>query len=1503
MYKFCQEIEGGKERKKYHDRLKDIAKWYKSIVEKYSAMMAKELDWETMYNSIVTSEDELPWSSDPLYNNAKLSFFKASDTLVKLILSKYSYGPSKSFLDKHDIIYANADYDYTNVSWLDYNANEITMTEILAKVLKDEIKAFPFDLSALLTNRKVRNRDQHAFEKAICMTAIRCYENIRKMIVFIDSELETELPIIPIDIPMNYNDFVAAPCNFGFDDSVTILVAGSCHDIPIDQMSNIANMPWDIVIDFDGYSNCGGLLSNVAHNRLQKDILVSNKTVTMVSGSTMWYICGDYQLTNYVPAPEKDNIQILSYVCFHQKNGVEYLAKTKQQTENIKTTFSKVLREASKTGRFINIIVLNDNPSVIEGIVNAAYDSLDDDYFITWVGLSDIQDNVIENWYGEDEAYMNQHFRRFLCPITSFFQTMKKYSSSYRHRVKLETSYSLPSIPEYGRVYLGENERANLAPYFDVLYDACEHIDDENCDALQEDFYKGNKASWNTIANGYAIGLMEQSDIESIKKEIRKRLLVTQKVRTDRLFFIKHSAGIGGTTFARQLAWDLHNEYAVLEVKKYESNTIISLIENLYDNVLHKAPIIILAEDTLPSIKSLCNDICSTARRCILIVSCRETSSLVNEEYRKVKGNTLKGLPNITIQSLKTRFRQYSKLSEEEKREKDSYFDDAVYGNALTPFIIGLYYIERDFNIDSYVNKALEGCSDEQARVLACFAMCDVYNSKNVPASFAKYALSPNSRYNFLSSVPGAESLIRNEKTSSGLEVYHFKHRLLSEKFFTFYCKKYYGGEEKRDNAIYNLAFYFINVIATICGRKQINEEYIDIIKNIFIQRRNPKDKVSALLKDIGFVEQQKELMKYLAEKFQPYADDIIMQASEAGDRDFIYTDREILRLVSHFYAHLGRMYVLYDHNYGKAEELFSISKKYMPDNDPDIYHMMGISKLSYLKDKWKTWEGQKLEVEEFNSYYSDVKNAHELFNSTAKYGSPEYGIPCILELYYEFLRFIYRVKGVHEEGDVSKLTDDQRQLQIDFLSVLEEAKSFSGSDRFSEAEERVREYEDYFKLNIMFGKYSKAIEYYQNLVDKYKGTSNLTELAYAQKGLVFSRINQAKTNSNGRSFVYSIKDPTQLMSDIIQLLDRQFDYNSYNDYVTRTQLYHYWMILAKHKSVAIYDGLRIARQWLGMEERMGVKKNFEPYYYTMVLHYLNSLNGSKQAMIDASKTASMIRRYIRDSYFDERRQNSRRICDLIITGNGMGQLLDVRLCYDESSILKEVVLENKTPVELHGILTEIKDKSRGVITIYDPHAWQDENVRIEIGRLVHNSLSIQQIEHKIAFMAGFSSESMIALPGYAKDINVGDEPFDLQSILSEIRESMEAQTVARRDNVNTMNDLIDSVLPTVQKGNNNADAIINEDSSVLKQEAPKPPLQGEGPEEEMKLPFKCELRITRIDKDKYIHGEILINGKKENASSNFPVKGGKKNQNKLGQRINVRVINKTKEGIYIFTT
>lgn len=1334
---------------RYSESLSNAVAWFKSVYEQFSCKLQNEdgtgpsEKYEVEYE--ILAKEKLLSTIEPLF---------------RIALAKFSYGPSSEFFTEYGFIISSTDISFGN-SWLDVNMQFAFLSEILAQVLKQNCTPYTFDLTVLSSDRDQRNK-VHKGTAVQCMALLRKYESIRAMLVFLDPDNES-LPQFQDDTRFDYDRFISPPCSFSFKETATVLIADSVHDVSEGDRSVIANLPWDLIVDLDGYSGSGGLLSSVAHNSIRKEWLLADKAFPisfMDRLQTMWCRCGEYLLPHYHP---QNFISIVGAQCF--KDGITKNNFPKSVTHVLEKAFANVIR----LQRFVNIVVLSDDNRIARCVISALRELEFEDYYMSWVGVarSTIEEELDDN---EGEAFRKEHFYHHACSIHAFFKAFHQYADNWESRSSIKIDYALPT-GSGNFVSLSENTRNNLSPYFEILYKDWDSVDHPDS-AFADPFQKGGRATWKDIATGEAVPLDGEKETQIIAQIKSNTGRVQQDSPQKNLFFVVHKAGIGGTTFVKQIAWKLHKDMAVLEIKHYNDSKTFQELQNLYDNIIEKNPILLIAEDTLPNLASICDAFLATMknRRCALLIACRENDGLSLNYPKSIKMPLLQLKP-AAIDALKYKFAAISPLSRAEREEREANFDKEIVGDVRTPFLIGLYFLEKDFHIESYVRKVLDTPLPRmQMDMIALLALCDIYGSKYLPSAFVNKALGFNlrSRNSLIQSCPGAESLIcRN--TVDSIEVYCFKHRLLSTQFFDLYVDRYDSSISR-----YDLTKKLIEYAAKCQGAPE-QEFVIDTLLDILIRNRDRGiDDMTQLLLDIGMSTSQRSLILYLAEQFRPSADRI----REEADFGLLKPDDayavSILRVVSHAYAHLGRLFAKPPANYMQAAQYFELAENYMPYPDSYIYHMHGNVLYHQLYNKWKN----NPDSTDFSSEISHsddgelVEQAFRLFEKTSELGDVQFGIMGQLKLLFEYLRYIYRTNEIRTSEDMRKLTSKQISYLTKLIDVLGAAKQYDEFD--TDAMQNISSMEKQLQTDVLMGDYGKTIEFYQNEYDKLKSSNDTDRALDALQGLVSARIQKAKgsytaAGTKQKSLYQMISDPRTLFEQIDILLPTLYGKRDYHAYVKRTSLFRHWFQLAKLLNYPVNEAMIKADYWIDLEKDIRGKKNPEPYYYKVALLYLEKLEGGEsdgalQAIRDT------IARMDSAQQFDSRRGRSDKIRDLLVEGSGMGRLLNVSDCGPAAELAGRISEAKKLPAVLCGKV-ELVQYWGAELSIYAPPSLMKQKASSRIGRMSKNTLSEGQTNHKVKFLVGFTVNGLRAVEDSVKDQDTG-EFFDIAQILSEMGES-----------------------------------------------------------------------------------------------------------------------------------
>ena len=1327
----------------YKEKYQSFIEWYK---EAYSSC-------KDLFLQKIKEKSEKGKISEA--HKTTLSYNSIIEALLKLILSKYSKCCDDHFLQVYGINLTIPD-DKRGNKWIECKFDLPILIELLARVFENRKISPKFDLKSSGDNRYVRNGVTHQGDNSIPLTSIRTYNNIREMLIFLDEDVSDDLPIFQFPKMFEFQDFVSDCDGLNLDDYTSILLVDSVHDISKQKKEVVANLKWDYVIDFDGYSSSCGLRSCVNHET--NDIIRLRNG--FIKGKVNWIGVGDYQL------------------CYNQYNDFAIPGKNlpskkllgedgKKYEKVLEELFDKVIETALDNYNVILIVALTDDIKIINKILRSlvnADDNSGDFFRLVHVGLTN---KSISDDYDDYREYY--HF--FYSPISQVFDAFYEYRKNYmEYEVKDKISqYLLPTTEN--KVEISEQLRNKLARNFDVLYIGREKLYDSSIDENAHSFYRGGIASWDII-NNHQIPLLFSEKYNTIKSDIIAATAIQES--RYRVFQIVHTPGFGGTTVARQIAWSLHEKYPVLSVNSY-SPDISDMIKDLYDSsdVLNKTPIILLADDTINDLDALSDDIIKHQRRCCLIISTRKNREIKKARVKTYHYNTLS---SSRIDELKDCFGQELLLSKNDeglvKRRNENF--NRVLQNFLNPFMIGLYYLEDDFNVETYIQKAITNKTIDTA--VACVAICDKFGCKNVSKAIVNTIAQINIRDALQNTYPSYANLICIIDDNAE-RCYRFQHVILRDKYLEAYKDKYYS-EYGFDMLYFELAKELIN---SVCRYSRINDNHLDLLINLLIKNKatsaDDSDdwfdaKVSQLVYDIRLPEKQREILLFLAESFIEKAENI-QEKTDSGMIELESVDHRILQLVSHAYSHLAKLLSRNYDNPELAESYINEAIRFMPSKDPVIYHMSAESMWQYLKKR--LYDDVNF-TENLDNMDIEVKRIVGYYDSTSEIGSPEYGYIGKLKIYSNYFDYLCRRFKIQSEETLrEKLSQAQQEFRLDFCASFDYLDSCFDLDESLRSQ--INERQEKYNKMFVFGNEDKSAEYYQNRIEQ---TKSIDARAWksAVSGLVSSRINQAKTKmketgkEKGDNYYLYLPDRVleNLFNHINEVLSVFSDVSSYADYCKTTAMFYHYVQLSKILKKPVSEVLnKVAGKWTVLEKER-FKRNYspEPYYHNMVILYLQTLNGITLSLEKAHNMSSKMREMYKDKMFRETGRSSKKICDIVLeTGNGMSQLMNTSYCGTDEAIMVECSHRGVYP----KIFTAVFEKSitpdrLALLNIIEPKSLQGTKVYLDLGLSYGNDIDSSCEGKNIDIVLGFTYEGARALSHYARLSN-SSKRLDIHEIVN----------------------------------------------------------------------------------------------------------------------------------------
>lgn len=1354
MRALCAELETGTkrgEKNRYEALLQDIQKWYLTQHKQYETLLKGDMlsKLGTQFGEQLEHWDELAMTGYTENSAAKSDLFDRTEQLCKLMLSVYSYGPDNT---------CPATFKNSRDSWLNSKLTFPHIIELLQAQLQTHGEGGDINLATFTEEKKVRNKLTHQGEVSVCASAIRCYNILRSMLIFLSPESRSTLPrfTYPSKATCDTQQLIRRLKDFKFDMEHTMLVVGPLHDLPSEVRLVLANLPWSAVIDLDGCSSFGGLHSevqfpNINEQRLQ---LETARNFNPKRGFTTWFTCGNFANYAYCqPSSEPEQNRHL------EKNGILFSSKTSfcnnywGLESDMEDCIKALIHQFAEKLRPLNILyihTINDESRLVSSIIDSCENEFHRNQSVPYTITAMYYDSP-EDWADELKRLKRKYEPDAFFPLDNLYCDLDSMASGL-----IESQRELPVLTEKVEPFrlpsesgtptgIGQNLAINLSDVFEVLYEDIGEVSSEQATQEREAFFRGGTAAWSVFHDEQTASLLNSETYMARLSNIKDVLahIPDPDSGASRIFTILHSPGIGGSTLLRQIGWDLHLKYPVLLVKRYDKR-IRELVRNLYDK--QKQGILLLADDTISDRERLKEDIRTLDRACALVLSARENEkSNGNVEKRGCISFSFISREGETV--LRTRFKEHSTLSPAQLNEKDLDYDKFVKPTGMRcPFMIGLYYQQEHFNgVTGYVERMMEQVKEKrEVKILAMLALCHYYGNIGLPQNFVNRYLQIPLGSSYLRNYPHADAVLLPIQNGLGgdIDTYNPKHYLISRELLEQCCQRLYGSTIR--NSLTDLSKLLIDAVFDAYQTKPA-DIYQDILEFLFINKEDAENKFSLLILAVASPSGRKEILLYLAEKF-----DALTEHALPEDADYLY------RMTAHFYGHLGRL--CHNRDIGldnpsdariyceRAVELMEASSQGYPDSR--IYHMLGESRSALFR---KQLDAENLRFQGapdsfspqqgYEAYEKEIDEICIIFEKAASYGSEEYAISSLIDLYLQYLIKVYHWKHIQNPAQLS-------EQQMGYKTEIERLLDWSYTREMSERSRGIfQNLEDNYH-KVLNPDSGGDIQYYENRLSKLKGRTGVdSEILNARRGLIWARLSKhyAQVKENPGKYI-TLKDSELLsvLGQLEEILGGQCDPSDYRQRSTRISCFDKWFYLAKMPGSArsLEKAISYSDRWIELCDYGG--NDPRPFYYYAVCSTLYVLAGNS---VDTARIAFCWKKCenLGRNYVD-------RLRDVIVRGSGMEQLLDMR--YAGRIPTEYVEGAGRTPLILGGIFNRI-EADRGYIRLSTPSEWNGKEVKFTRGR--GNTLGENQRTHNLETFAGFSYEGFRAIDQYVRDISASE--------------------------------------------------------------------------------------------------------------------------------------------------
>ena len=685
----------------------------------------------------------------------------------------------------------------------------------------------------------------------------------------------------------NIQQFYVACDHFQRDDRTYILLSDKVDGLDKHCYSHFGKAPWDVIVDFHQQSADSGLSAgaynggaDVPHIYKTGDV-VTSEDITASLRKPLYYYANGFKGER-------------TCVTFHEWNRSNY-----HKLE----LFLEAVSKSVTTQKTIVVSLLQDE-EYIESILLMV-----NRYFanVKFVIANDPNDRLLPLARRKSNSY--EHVRTSIEEIN---KCINEYLITNTPVEGQAHTYAVPYIHGEGNGTLSENELQDLQECFEVLYT---HIG-EGIDEEPDSFLRGERIlTWQGAKRGFAAKReryqrMYEKPLEAIIKNGRNKV------------YLLHEPGFGGTTVARQLAYDFHESYPVLYLREYRYTAVQQKLDWLHERtkktivVFMEIPSVISADDFEYLYRST-----NQSRPYVFVGIMRGMESVGNSIHV-----TDWGLDSVLLAD-KYRPIIETRYSGSEKSSKLNEIQNILTGATAdtykrTPFYFGLLTYEKDFvAADGFFEKFVKAVERKelQRKFLIYLLLSDVYADKPLPEALFKTVFGVSDKQifrleNYFNDDDGILNSLVHIDTIGNVRYVRPKYAFFSEKLLRKLLRK--AGSPEDTGWYTNLGTYCKEFIeeAACSGIADVLENAV--IQPMFIGSSKERD----------------------GEHFTRLVEDI-----QKEDRINIFTTlHNQFPENPHFCSHLARFYSLEEKDMEKALDYADRAIRLSP-NDPLLHHMKGM--------------------------------------------------------------------------------------------------------------------------------------------------------------------------------------------------------------------------------------------------------------------------------------------------------------------------------------------------------------------------------------------------------------------------------------------------------------------------------------------------------------------------------------------------------------------------------
>lgn len=1026
---------------------------------------------------------------------------------------------------------------------------------------------------------------------------------------------------------------------------------------------------WSIILDFDECTEREGLHNAYyEENGIQPPVFnISNPEKTDFSpmhSSPYWFFVNGVE-------DKKDTIVNSDLRRWRQK----YASKMYDCLHNYHAVFTNPIK----------VIVVSKQLKKIEDILldlDAIYQNNVEFYFLSNTSL---YDDLVETFQGKVFKLDAQSFSNGIINNASLFNKVMK---------KIE--HKLPG-KDGQFVFVRLEEYSHLEILFKGIADSEQgELDKTN----KELFYQGKvPLSWYGAQHGFAV--QRAAAYTTIKRYISH----ADDSKTKNILSVIHDPGVGGSTFAREIAFSISKEIPTVVLKDYREIETANQVQNLYK--VCRMTIFILVESyilTSEQIVRFISELKAAAFPFVILYIKRK--SIYFEEDNKYK---LEHLDDDECREMYSILKPYIG-----KKDTEKILQEIVHTSKRkdekTPFFMSLYTFDTNYlGIEPYIKKFLIPLNSEQRNILVYISIADYYADRPIDINFfGKPLLGKESEgiTGIFSDNLVFENLISVVEVGNS-KCYKMRHPLFAKQIIVEIVGDEEENKEKFANSLVN---YLVAFIRFSKSNEVVDyDSSLNVLRNLFIQKNSneiARDRFSPLVAKIKGMLSVNDNGNSIGLLFKTLVE--------------VYPEEP------HFLAHLARFYTHVEENYDKGIELASnavnLSEEYKI-KDALLYHIRGISLRKKIRGYYIP---EILKEKEHNNTKSmnvlteemqgTAKEASCMFEISRDLNNKAAGYISDIEMCIDIIDFGKKIAGaVSSEEFINNNKDSWYMKYMDKAILLREGLK-NRSDNDEEDDDVNVEFED-SKIQTKLDEILSSIESTVVMWEKYLASAKQNEKPQVRRFIARGK--------EQRLYNEGILN-TKIADEIIALMEENIREEPSNAANIRIWFNAIRYCNSKAPEILLDEAIQNLSLW---KISTGC---VEAYYYYFILICIKAIEGSSRAEADIPVLQVELKQ--KSSHMP----NNRVIYEWLGEGKGVARLINA---YDYNNgrwLKKKIELE-----KLEVIVGRIDEDYRNIY-----HAYiMAYNMKIFFNPFnsSNKKISADEIGKKVKFSMGFSYDGLRA--------------------------------------------------------------------------------------------------------------------------------------------------------------